>query len=504
MTRRVAWIIGWIVVAAAAMFMRLEDLADRPFHADEATGARITARRMESGGTNFDPKHYHGPLLADLTMPLCRMRGETGWLEMTKESPRLVSAIAGILLVLLPLAGVRRFGHAPMLAAAALLASSPLLVYYSRMFIHEPLLVLFGMAAMFSLAGGSRLGGAGFLTGLMFAVKETFAISMIAWSAAAVLLVMENRRHINSASIEIAWRAHSRPLLLALAAFLATWIFFYTDALRHPRGLVDSVRTFFVYETVVGHDKPFGYYLKLLAWPEKSAGRWWFGTPVLLLALVAYAGTFVRHGMTDHTRRCIRFLAYSAAGHFLIYSLIAYKTPWLACLPWAQVCLLAGFAVCLIPRKNLPALALAGVLLAGTLFTQFKQARIASGRLSSDARNPFAYVPTQRNVERLEEWLKQLQQSLPAGSLEPALVIGRDYWPLPWYLRGMEKTGWLAEAPPEVATLPLVFAMPGPAATLTDQLAATHTALPRGLRAEVPLMMYLRNDLWELWMNSED
>ena len=504
MTRRVAWIIGWIVVVAAASFMRLEDLGDRPFHADEATGARITARRMESGGANFDPKHYHGPLLADLTIPLCRLRGETGWLEMTKETPRLVSAIAGILLVLLPLAGVRRFGHAPMLAAAALLATSPLLVYYSRMFIHEPLLVLSGMAAMFSLAGGSRWGGAGFLTGLMFAVKETFAISMIAWSAAAVLLVLENRRHITAGSIGNAWRAHRRPLLLVLGAFLATWVFFYTDALRHPRGLIDSVRTFFVYETVVGHDKPFGYYLQLLAWPEKSAGRWWFGTPVLLLALAAYAGTFVRHGMTDNTKRCIRFLAYSAAGHFLIYSLIAYKTPWLACLPWAQVCLLAGFAVCLIPRNNLPALALAGVVLAGTLFTQFKQARMASGRLSSDARNPFAYVPTQRNVERLASWLQELNDSLPAGSLEPALVIGRDYWPLPWYLRGMEKTGWLAEAPPDVATLPLVFAMPGAAATLTDPLAATHTALPRGLRAEVPLMMYLRNDLWELWMNSDN
>ena len=504
MTRRAAWIIGWIVVVAAAAFMRLEDLTDRPFHADEATGARITARRMESGGANFDPKHYHGPLLADLTMPLCRARGENGWLELTKETPRLVSAISGILLVLLPLAGVRRFGHAPMLAAAALLATSPLLVYYSRMFIHEPLLVLFGMAAMFSLAGGSRWGGAGFLTGLMFAVKETFAISVIAWSVAAAVLVLENRRHITFDSVGNAWRIYRRPFLLSLAAFLATWIFFYTDALRHPRGIIDSVRTFFVYETVEGHDKPIGYYLQLLAWPEKSAGRWWFGTPVLLLALLAYVTTFLRCDMSSNTRRGIRFLAYSAAAHFLIYSLIAYKTPWLACLPWAHVCLLAGFAVCLSPRKNIPVLAVAGVVLAGTLFTQFKQARMASGRLSSDARNPFAYVPTQRNVERLEEWLEELKETLPAGSLEPALVIGRDYWPLPWYLRGMEKTGWLAEPPPDVATMPLVFAMPESAAALNEPLAATHTALPRGLRADVPLMMYLRNDLWELWMNSDD
>ena len=33
------------------------------------------------------------------------------------------------------------------------------------------------------------------------------------------------------------------------------------------------------------------------------------------------------------------------AGSFLAYSLITGKTPWLACLPWAHVCLLAGFGV---------------------------------------------------------------------------------------------------------------------------------------------------------------
>jgi predicted membrane-bound mannosyltransferase len=222
-----------------------------------------------------------------------------------------------------------------------------------------------------------------------------------------------------------------------------------------------------------------------------------------LLAIFAYAATFMRHALPENTRRCIRFLAYSATAHFLIYSLFAYKTPWLACLPWAHVCLLAGFAISIIP-KRIPAIATAAAVIALTLFTQYRQARMASGRLSSDARNPFAYVPTQRNVERLEEWLERLQQTLPADSLEPALVIGRDYWPLPWYLRGLGKTGWVSEAPSDVATMPLVFAMPEAAPDLTEKLAATHTALPRGLRADVPLMMYLRNDLWELWMNSAD
>lgn len=504
MMKRAVLSLCWIVVVAAAAFIRLDDLEVRPFHADEATGARITARRMETGGAHFDPKHYHGPLLADFTIPLCRLRGEGSWLEMTKLTPRLVSAIAGTLLVLLPLAGARRFGHGPMLAAAAFLATSPLLVYYSRMFIHEPLLVFFGVATVFSLAGGSRWGGAGFLTGLAFAAKETFAISVIAWTAAAAMLVLENRRSVTRESLADAWRAYRRPLLLSLSAFVATWLFTYTNAFRHPRGAIDSILTFFVYETVAGHDKPFHYYLRLLAWPVKSGGIWWFGTPVLLLALAAYAGTFRRNGMPDGTRRFIRFLAYSAAGHFLIYSVISYKTPWLACLPWAHVCLLAGFAVCAMPWRGIPARAGLAAVLALTLHSQYKQARMASGRLASHVSNPFAYVPTQRSVEQLETWLGRLRETLPPGALEPAYVVGRDYWPLPWYLRGFGKIGWVSQPPPDVEGTPLVFALPDATPGLLETLAETHHALPRGLRADVPLIMFLRNDLWDQWMNSPD
>ena len=43
-----------------------------------------------------------------------------------------------------------------MLIAALALATSPLLVYYSRMFIHEMLLGLFGVLALFQFTSGKR------------------------------------------------------------------------------------------------------------------------------------------------------------------------------------------------------------------------------------------------------------------------------------------------------------------------------------------------------------
>jgi uncharacterized protein (TIGR03663 family) len=427
-------------------------------------------------------------------MSLCRLRGETRWQEMSQTTPRLLTASAGVLLLLVPLLWRRRFGDGPMLLAAAILATSPLLVYYSRMFIHESLLVLFGMLALVSLTRAPRWGIPGLLVGLMFATKESFAISMIAWAGAAVWVALENRKQLDRAWWISAWREYRAPVATSLLA--GAWVagYFYTDGFRQPGGAIDAVRTFFVYKTVSGHEKSIGYYFQLLALPAKSGGVWWCGTPVVVLALLSFAAHF--------RRPVVRFIAYSAAGHFLIYSLIAYKTPWLACLPWAHVCLLAGFGVAGFSTRPAWMKIAISLLVSACLITQFTQARRATGRFASDARNPFAYVPTRTDIETLAPWLAQLRQSAPGNSLEPVAVIGTDYWPLPWYLRSFGKIGYWPEPPDQLASMPLVFAMPETAEAVANQLAPSHTPLPRGLRAEVPVTLFVRNDIWNSWIKT--
>jgi len=498
--KRSALIACWISVVIAGIFLRFDQLSQRPFHADEATGARITASRMTSGDYKFDPIHYHGPLLSSLAIPLCEWKGEDVWPELTKHTLRLVPAIAGSLLLLVPLLWRKRFGDAPMLLATALLATSPLLVYYSRMFIHESLLVLLGMLALVSLIRFPRFGIPGLLIGLMFATKESFAISIIAWSGAAVLIAWENRKKIDRASCISAWENFRAPILVSLLAAAVSSAFFYTDGFRQPHGAIDAVRTFFVYKTVDGHGKAFPYYLQLLAWPMKSGGLWWFGTPVVILALIAFASSFRRDAESPSI---VRFIAYAAAGHFAIYSIIAYKTPWLASLPWAHVCLLAGFAVAGFSRHRLPIKAALTLLVAACLISQFIQTRRATGRFASDERNPFAYVPTRNEIESLEPWLAKLRLAAPAISNEPIAVIGGDYWPLPWYLRSFKQIGYWPTQPAGLESRAIVFAMPETSDAVTARLEKTHVALPRGLRAGVTAQMYVRTDVWKLWMESD-
>lgn len=490
----------WIAILAAAVFLRFEDLAKRPIHADEATGARITAQRMESGGTGFDPTHYHGPTQSRLAMTICHWRGENSWREMSKGTLRILPAIAGCLLVLLPFLWRKRIGDASALLAAALLAGSPLLVYYSRMFIHEMLLTLFGVAAMFALIYRAPALITGTCIGLMFATKETFVISLAAWSAAGCLLLFEKSMPRWS-FIRALYIQHRVAIALAASSALLTAAFFYTDAFREPRGMFDAVKTIFVYETSSGHDKPFGYYAQLFALPVKSGGAWWFGTPLILLAATACIHAF---GKTPPPQaRVIRFIAISVMLHTLAYSVIRYKNPWLACLPWAQVCVLAGFSLAGFSNRSKATKAWIVAIAAIAIVTQMLQSRQAIGRLASDERNPFAYVPTRQDIEDLEPWLKKLQVIAPGQSIEPIAVIGNGYWPLPWVLRSFENTGYWQNPPPDLASMPIVLAMPEHAAAVAKQLEATHQPLPRGLRTGVPVMLFVQRDLWQLWMRHD-
>jgi uncharacterized protein (TIGR03663 family) len=480
----------WLVVMAGAAWLRFDKLGERPFHADEATGARLTANRM-AGEATFDPTHYHGPTQSMIAALACRIAGETKWADMEQGTLRLVPAVAGCLVVLLPVFLRRRIGDPAALAAAALLGSSPLLVYYSRMFIHETLLCLFGMAALVSLLTKPKSILPGVFLGLMFATKATVAITVLAAGFALLCVWFGTRPRKTLAELMQEW---CKPFVSwAIAGFLVSALC-YTDVLRHPQGLLDAFTTFFRYETVAGHEKSFTYYLRLLALPIDAAGYWWYGTPVIFLAAAGWIRSF---GKRDEAAMVARFTGFALLGHLAIYSFIAYKTPWLMCLPWALACLLAASAVRL--ADGMQTGLIVAAVTAWALFSQARQAITATGRLASDARNPFAYVPTRRDADDLGAWLEALRETSRTDAF-PCAVVGTGYWPLPWILRRLETVGYHSEPVADMSAMACVIAMPEQAGAVASLLENTHIALPRGLRPGVPIIVHVRNDIWETWI----
>ncbi len=472
-------------------------------HADEATGARILSQRIENNHYEFNPQHFHGPLLSLSSQAISQIAGESSWQTLSKQTLRMGPALTGILLVLTPLLWQRKIGAPAALTTAALLATSPLFVYYNRMYIHESLLLLLAMLtlpAVFKLVEKphwrtATLTGLGM--GLMFATKETFAISIVAWLiATAVYLVVRQCQWIEPKNTSLPIKEYLISALIISFVAAVSSSFFYSNGFRSFDGVVDAIRTYFIYETTAGHEKALNYYLHFLIWPKHLMGNWWSEGFIALLAIVS-AAICIR---CRAQRGVILYIVIATVAHFIIYSLISYKTPWLMLVPWAHACLLAGLAARSFIGHKVATSIFTLILLLGLSY-QTQQSLQASGRLANDSRNPYAYVPTSNDMESLQEWLKQL--SPQTQTLEPITVIGSDYWPLPWYLKNFASIGYWPEWDEATMNAPLVFAMPAQMSAVELALQETHVALPRSLRANVSITLFLRNDIWDQWTQTE-
>lgn len=495
MQRAYLYWISWSVVIALAIWLRMDGLSNRPVHADEATGARILAERIEDNGYAFNPKHFHGPFLSFISQPIAKIRGEDSWSDLTVTTLRLGVLIAGILTVLTPLLWIRVLGHLPSLVSGALLATSPLLVYYNRMFIHESWLLLFGLISLYAiyrlLNRPNTLNAvfAGVFVGLMFATKETFAISIISWSLASIVYLLAQRQ---TGGHKPKISQYLKPIAVGAITALIVGAAFFTNWFTQPKAFLDALQTFFVYETTPGHEKHLMYYLELLVWPKYLLGNWWSEGVIILLGLIA--------AISSYTKRkdlpLLILLILAALIHLLIYSIIAYKTPWLMLLPWAQFILLAGLAFRHLDQDSkLVKGVLCAALVIGLCF-QTKQSLNAAGKYSNDTRNPYAYVPTSKNIQSLKSWLQDLDA---VQSIQPIAVVGTGYWPLPWYLKNFEQVGYWPSVSKDIADLALVISMDAESAACAELLESTHIQLPRSLRENVSISVFLRNDLWETW-----
>ena len=468
----------WIFVFVVAGAFRFIDLPESPLHADEAVGARITGDRLEGGKYHFDPSHFHGPSLTWLGSRAARFAGQKSFAELDAFSLRSVSAVCGLLVVLLPLILRKWLGDAGALLAGALLATSPLLCQFSRVFIHEPVLSVFSAGAIAGFAWWLAGGGlpaalcGGLALGLMAATKETFCIMAISWLVG--LVVCKGVAPIRNVGFAA---SSSGPVFLAvlIIAYGSPWDFF---------------KTYFVYSIDPGHHKPWDYYWHLLLVPKHHAPQWWTEVGVGLLAVAGAWGAWRTKNLF------LKWLAVSTAVQFAILSAISYKTPWLAMVPWIQSCLLAGAgAAALLAGAGVVRLSAAVAVLSAILFFQFRQTGAAVFRFSNDPRNPMAYSPTSRDIVLLGERMRALHRKSPAFRAGRIAVLGKGYWPLPWYLRGTSQAGYFDAPPSDLENYPVVIALPEAALEASNRLSGTHEIFYNGLRSEVPLTVFVRRDV---------
>jgi uncharacterized protein (TIGR03663 family) len=495
------------LILVLAFLLRFNGIGDSPMHADEATGARILSNRLEQTDYKFDPTHFHGPLLTAVTVPIARGQGECDWVGLRASTLRWVSAWSGCFVVAFMLFWWKSLGGGVVILSMLFLATSPLLVTYSRIYIHEMLLAFASMTTLtfiilhISQPRMKYLVCVGIGAGLMFATKETVVISLLVWSLSYVLINIDREYGFQKIGLVFFHLKNWLKIGLILILFFISSAWFYSDGLKNISSIGDAYKTFFVYKTGWGHDKPWFYYLELLCWPKIIGARLWQETGVACVSLI---GLFCMNAQKKCPHQKIqKFVLYSGLGHIFIYSLIKYKTPWLMVVPWMHLCIFAGIVVAKGIQRWPNLRIVIGLAMAGIFIMQTYQSDLATQRYSNDARNPYNYVPTSKDIVKFEEFIAQLSKNNIINVDSVVAVVGTNYWPLPWYLKIFHRIGYWEKATDvsSLQTLELVMAMPRSTQECSESLSLSHQSLIYGLRDEFPMTCYLRNDLWKKWMD---
>ena len=525
-----------VAIAAGAFAFRIPRLQQRPMHTDEAVHAVKFGEFLEDGTYVYDPHEYHGPTIYYFAFPLVRLTGAKTFAEMKNEVPmRLVPVIFGTAIVLLLILTADGLGKWASIWAGIFAAVSHPMVFYSRYFIQETLLIFFTFAAIacaWRYTRSKKIAWAllaGFSVGMMQSTKETCVIAYGAMIASVVLTVLWSRC-IDGEKPDWRGKINARHIVAGVLVAALVSIVCMTTFFTNMRGALDTVLTYAHYfqRATTGdsstngaglHNHPWYYYLKMLAWTKDAPGPWWSESLILFLAAIGMLGALIKKkkAQDDSNVSFLRFAVFYTVLMTIAYSLIPYKTPWCMLGFLHGMVLLAGLGVVYLCRLVRHRVAVAVVVALVALGTLQLAAQTCRGNFVfyADNRNPYVYGHTSGGFLDLVGTLQEVAAVSPLGKTMPVDVIvpGSDYWPLPWYLRDFsmvayrqaleecdsgdpEASGGLCFSDPSV-----VITSPELEEEIEQLLGDGYIKEYYGLRFDVLLVNFVREDLFDAFVD---
>ncbi len=511
-----------LILAATmgALVLRLPLLQMRPMHGDEAVHAYKFGDLLEKGVYTYDPNEYHGPTLNYFTLIPTRLSGAGNLTQVTEWTLRIVPVFFGVLLVALFLLMTDGLGRAAAAFAAILTAISPAIVFYSRYYIQEMLLVCFTFGAIvcgYRYAQSKSIIWAlctGVFLGLMHATKETCVIAFGSMLVALLITLALSHRQ-RSADIDAAKPIKVSQLIAGFLAAVVVSALFYSSFFSNPAGFVDSLQTYGNYFSRVGHNAihihPWHYYLKMLIYSRYNGGPIWSEGFIIVLALIGVVVAIRARGISGIQAGFYRFIAFYTIIMTVIYSAIPYKTPWCLLGFLHGMILLAGIggvAIVRVVPNVLPRLIVLCLLFEASVLLLWQSHR-ANFIYYADYHNPYVYAHPTTDVFAMVARVEEIAQFSETGRNMNVKVIcpAHDYWPLPWYLRSFGNIEWTDRVYDNVISVPLIIASPSVEQELLGRL---YQLPPPGekqlyvplfdtymeLRPGVELRGYVTQELW--------
>ena len=154
--------------------------------------------------------------------------------------------------------------------------------------------------------------------------------------------------------------------------------------------------------------------------------------------ILSVIGTVIAFIKARH--RFAMFVGLWAFGLFAAYSIIPYKTPWLALSFLLPMCLIAGYGINeLVLSRDVWQRILGGVLVSIAIAILGYQTYDLNFQKYDDDQMPYVYAHTRRGFLNLIKNIEFYAEKSGKGKDASIEIVSPDYWSMPWYLREYPK-----------------------------------------------------------------
>jgi uncharacterized protein (TIGR03663 family) len=236
-----------------------------------------------------------------------------------------------------------------------------------------------------------------------------------------------------------------RALIITTVSALVVYliVLFYSSFFTYLEGVKGFFEAYTIWAMTGSKDHTENGLWAYVKWGIESDG------PIMILSVV---GTVI--ALMRGRNRVAMFVGLWGTGLFLAYTIIPYKTPWLALSFLLPMCISAGYAIGEVFESKNNALQGIGLLLAaGSLAVLAYFTYDLNFVRYDDEDAPMVYAHTSREFIDMVRDIEHFAEVSGKGKEASIDVVSPDYWPMVWYMKDYKKAifhGRMADSTAEV------------------------------------------------------
>jgi uncharacterized protein (TIGR03663 family) len=338
---------------------------------------------------------------------------------------------------------------------------------------------------------------------LMFATKETAFITLGTMLIACVSVWIWPKIYADARNVgpefhsselsfagfrEAIGTGSDRILLIvaAVALFIYIAVLFFSSFFTYSEGVSKAFEAYSIWTKTGNKDHTQNGTWAYFQWGKEQE------LPMMIMAAIGTAFAFFKP-----RSKVAMFVGLWGFGLLAAYTLIPYKTPWLAISFLLPMCIAAGYAVNEFASLKQEAARNFGLLLsAGAIVVTAYQTYDLNFVRYDDEDTAYVYAHTKREFLEMVKQIEHFAEKSGQGKQAKIQIVSPDYWPLVWYVKDYPNAFFHGKIVPADNAEMIIAKTPDQDKDVIRRYANQYELVGSyGLRPGVDLNLFVRKDL---------